>query len=345
VSSMAKVASVVGLLLVAGLLAVGGCGEREFRSQWLDRAVTIDGRPSDWEGRVYTLDGEQSVVGFLNDRSDLYICLASSDPSIGRQVLERGLTLWFDPAGGEDKSFGIRFPLGHAKNGAAPPGGPPDAAGGSPADSGSDHGGDMPAPGDEQAGPEHRRSPDGNRSFFMELPSTSLPDSAAELEIIEGGKSTRLRVSRVPGIAVKVGLKGGTLTYEMRISLARDDGHPYGIGADFARPIGLGLEAPELKQSSGHENRGDPDSGVRPARRAGAAAREFEDDPLNDPSGGSSRDPSTGQPGGMDGEGHRGGMHGPGPSLARRGPMRFWIRVRLAAGDSTGTPAPASNGS
>lgn len=308
----------LAILLLVHALGLAGCGQPEFRSRWLDRDVAIDGNPRDWNGAVYSLDGEMTVVGFLNDSTDLYVCFASSDPNVSRQVLGRGMTVWLDPKGGRDLSFGIHFPLGATNAGAPPP----------------------------------RNAGDPDREAL----ARAFPDSSVEVEIIErGARQTRFRLSQVPGIEVRIGLRDGVLTYEARIPLAGDDRHPYAINVDRSRLIGLGLETPKFK----HPGSGPNAERGMPRDRFGAPSRNPSDDssegpsddlsddpsghPSNEPSDDPSGDPSDGSRRGRLGAGRPGGVRGAGGGPGSVGPVTYWLRVRLDADASASRAASASH--
>ena len=54
------------------------CGTIELESRWKEQEITIDGKSSDWLGSMYFFEGEDISVGFLNDESDLYVCLIAA---------------------------------------------------------------------------------------------------------------------------------------------------------------------------------------------------------------------------------------------------------------------------
>ena len=97
-------------LLAIALLA--GCSKR-IDSQWRgERHIEIDGADTEWEGARVYIEGARAGIGLLNDAQDLYLCLVLTDPGTQLQVMRQGFTVWFDPKGKKNKTFGIRFPLG-----------------------------------------------------------------------------------------------------------------------------------------------------------------------------------------------------------------------------------------
>ena len=115
------------LLLAAGLAA--GCSQGTLPSAWRAEPLRVDGRADDWDGRQTRLEGVPAELLVANDGEALWLGLASSDPRILDLVARGGLTLWIDPRGGQEQTFGIRFPLPSTT---PPPrgrlgGGPPEA--------------------------------------------------------------------------------------------------------------------------------------------------------------------------------------------------------------------------
>jgi len=113
----------IGFVLAAAVLAAfAGCktfNTYSAESRPVGRPITVDGKTDDWQGDLYVVPNERLSVGFLNDQEHLYICLLSSDSTIRSQIMGQGFTVWFDPNGGKEKAFGIRYPLGSP--GAQPP--------------------------------------------------------------------------------------------------------------------------------------------------------------------------------------------------------------------------------
>lgn len=318
------------LLLLVMALGLPGCGTPEFQSRWLDREIVIDGDPREWSGAVYSVDGEMTVIGLQNDSTDLYLCVVSSDPNVSRQVLGRGMTLWLDAKGGRGKSFGIRFPLGAGEAGAI---GHPDGSDSSSAARRSPDG-----PDSIPRAPWRRGGQESRSAALLK----ALRDSTADLELLSAdGKAIRMRAAQATGIAVKLGLKDDVLTYEARIPLIKDERHPFAIGADFGRPIGLGLQTPDFKYSVfGRDGeRGEPDGG--PDRRSGDSSWN----PSGDPSSGPSDDPSDGSAGGQRGRNREGGRtgdtRGSGRGPGSKGPVQFWLLARLAVNGAHSSAVPA----
>ena len=89
---------------------VGCASTMNLPSHWNDHKIEVDGKNADWD-ITYLIDDNKLVIGFVNDSDFVYLMLATNDRTLAMSMM-RGLTVWFDPKGGSDKSFGIRYPLG-----------------------------------------------------------------------------------------------------------------------------------------------------------------------------------------------------------------------------------------
>jgi hypothetical protein len=215
--------------VLVALILIGGasCGGEELASSWRERDISIDGDLADWDGALTYFDDHDVTLGLMNDETHLYIAMASDDRVRLMQVLGAGLTLWFDPEGGKEKTFGVRFPVGAAGTG------PPPMAGGQRHD-------------DE----EQMRAMLEERLAELEV---------ADLEILESIDATPIALSRAEasGIEVQLGWQGGALAYELAVPLNWGLGHPYAIGVPAGETVGVGLETAEIdRQAMGERRRG-----------------------------------------------------------------------------------------
>ncbi len=266
--------STVIVLLSAVLLQ--GCGGMKLESRWRDREISIDGMigspgevDREWAGARTALEDENVSVGLVNDEEYLYMSLVLGDASFGRQVVGMGFTLWFDPDGGNNREFGIRFPLGVGQSGF------PLAGSGMPSFARPDVGSDRE---------------DGD--FEAHLQETL--EAMTQLEILGPGERDRrkLHVHDAGGIDVEMGTSNGALVYELRVPLAGMVDHPYAIGAKPGSVIGVGLETPKIDVSAmrdemkgrGRGGGGRPGGGMRGGGRPGGGMREMRPEmpePLN----------------------------------------------------------------
>ena len=97
------------------ILSSIGCTENEFTSHWRDREITVDGDQEDWQGQLAVPKDKNVALGFMNDESNLYVTLSSSDR---RFVYELKIPLGSSPDSpyavniSPGKSVGIGFETG-----------------------------------------------------------------------------------------------------------------------------------------------------------------------------------------------------------------------------------------
>ena len=228
--------SISVIFLLAFLL--GGCGGLTLDSNWRDREINVDGIHDEWEGGLTSIEKEHVSVGLLNDDDYVYICLVTRDGDIRRRVIQSGLTLWFDPDGGKDKTFGIRYPLG------------------------------MIEMGWRMRGRGEERDDETLRENFAE--------SLREIEILGPDKDDRrrLNVAGVTGIEIRLRISNEMLVYEAKVPLIQSDQHPFAIGAESGELIGVGLETAKFDRKAMRERMaGGPGGGRRPGGGMGGGGR------------------------------------------------------------------------
>ena len=148
----------------------------------------------------------------------------------------------------------------------------------------------------------------------------SVRESQLWVEVLGPDKDdlARVGVKNEGGIQVEIGASSyGQLVYELRIPFVPTPGNPYALNTSPGETIGIGIET-------------------------GAIDR----DALRSPRGGGGRRggmPGGGLPGGgLPGAGRRaggmrgGGMRGGSPGRQMPQPLKYWTRVTLAAGPSSG---------
>jgi len=174
-------------------------------SRPVSRPIVIDGKTDDWQGDLYVVPGERLSIGFINDPDNLYVCLLTSDTFTRFQIMSQGLTVWFDPKGGKEKVFGIKFPLG-------PPAG-------------------------QQ--PKITMSETGD-PVFDEPPGTSMN----EFEIVRSEKEPvqRMEFSQAKGLEIKVASSTGLIVYEMKIPIVQSGQDPVAVGSVPGKTVGIGFE-------------------------------------------------------------------------------------------------------
>ncbi len=202
----------IACVLAILMLCTFGCEEQKLDSNWLDREIIIDAKSDDWLDTLYYYESEMVSLGFFNDESHLYVCMLAEHPILQAQVVGQGFTIWFDPAGGKEKTFGIKFPIGMRGN-------------------------------EEQMDFKGMQEGELDREKMREAFEKSL----ADLEILRpGGAKQRIPVEEARGIEIKVRNQTGLLVYELKLPLKSDEEHPYAVGASAGASIGVGLEIPEV---------------------------------------------------------------------------------------------------
>ncbi len=239
-------------LLVLLCLTLIGCGKTVLFSAWRDRPIKIDGKFTDWNESTVHYDNDTKVVlNLINDADYLYLCLISRNRAIEAKIMESGLTLWFDPDGGQKNEFGIRFPIGLSRMG-------------------------MSIDDEEKRDIERDWQDQEDKSGLIDREKEKLMDKnfnqrlealeglQGKLEIVRLGAGKRdmvkdkgialgdtgmnkpvelsLEEAGKFGIEAKVGRQKDYFVYELKIPLTKSAEHIYAIEARKGEPIGLGLE-------------------------------------------------------------------------------------------------------
>lgn len=232
--------------ILLSAVALAGCGTTyQISSRWSDRKVEIDGHLTDWNDSISFVESEGIRFGVMNDREYLYLSVVSSKPNLGRQLIARGMTVWFDPMGGEHKTIGLRFPIGAMRAGL-------------PAS--SETGGRAPREGREGT-PSNRRE----RIEGMERQTLN------EFEFLGPGANDRQRVARIQGQGVEIHITATPerFVYEMKIPLAYSSQHPYAVESFPGATIGIGFDStPQMRPAEGGPG-GDMAGGAPPSGGSG----------------------------------------------------------------------------
>lgn len=204
-------------------------------------AVTIDGRFDDWPGNLEPFGDKPLSIQFQNDGEFLYLRFSASDPATRRQILRQGLTVWFDPAGGTKKHFGVRYPVvdqAQYSQGGRTGGG----YGG-----GGYGGGGYGGYGGSHRGGGDRDRPEGGSS---EGEPSAEPSPTERVDILGPGKDDAREMTRdhLQGIDVALRTVEGVLQYELKVPLENSSDHPNAIEAVSGKPIGFGFETPKASQ-------------------------------------------------------------------------------------------------
>lgn len=193
--------------------------------------ITIDASSDEWQSALTPIEDEDGLaMGVRNDAQDLYLTLVVTNESLIRQITTRGLTVWFDAEGGNDKQLGIEFPIGRVT---------------------SQRRGRGERPEDEAWSSQQ----DGG---MRELPTPRTDRLALRYAPDEPGE--RYPIDSVTGVHVAASLETRTLVYELRVPL-RSDGD-FALGVAPGTEVGVGLETPEFERPDRSRPRLSPEGGV-----------------------------------------------------------------------------------
>jgi hypothetical protein len=209
----------ISLAFILAIANLAGCKNLELNSHWRDWKIAIDGVNSEWENSTTYIEDEKVLIGVINDEDFLYISLISDNPILRRQMMGQGFIVWFDPAGGKKKVFGIQYPLGLQE---------------------------MGVPIMDLIGP------DADNQKRKEI----IEESLTELKILRSDEDDwhRMMVKDAVGIEVKVS-DAGPFVYELRVPLHISKQYPNAIGAE-GKPIGIGFEMQKFDREKMMAGRG-----------------------------------------------------------------------------------------
>jgi hypothetical protein len=201
------------------------CSTLKLESTWKDRDITMDGIGSDWLGTKYYFEDLAISVGLINDAQYLYVSVMTENPMVQAQIMRQGLTVWLDPKGGKDKTFGIKFPLGRQ-------GKPQEGEG---------------------------MTPEGMMDeISREEMMQKLQESMNELEVLGPNERVleKIDTENAKGIDVRMRNAGGSFVYELKVPLTSSDESPYAVGVKAGDTIGVGLLSPKLEMARPRGMRG-----------------------------------------------------------------------------------------
>lgn len=237
------------LLLFSILIFTQGCKEIEMTSQWNQHDIEIDGIDVEWSGSYNFLEDAKVVIGARNDSMYLYLAFKTVDNQIRQKIIGNGLTLWIDPSGKKEKSFGIHYPIGMMEWNQSQLY--------NPADWGT---------------PEEREKRLKEKSKIM----------LNELEIITPVGSSQHNYSMSNPYGIELALKDtvGTLVYELKIPLTQPGISMYDLNLITGSKVNIGIETGEIdrqsmmdKKSSGGAMSGGGRRGGRMMGRGGGKGR------------------------------------------------------------------------
>ncbi|MDD5247010.1 MAG: hypothetical protein PHS09_06440 [Candidatus Omnitrophica bacterium] len=241
------------LLPVLLILFLAGCEKTYLFSSWREQEITIDAKYSDWQQTAAHYDEKSKItLNLANDERDLYICLITRNRQIEIEAMESGFSVWFDPQGGQKKSFGVRFPISLR------------AMGMSIEEENKDHGKYWRDQEDMSGLVDRKKERLSDRAFNQRL--EMLEGLQERLEIVDDApqpkKKGRLEEGLAKsaerdfslqeagkfGIEARVGRENDYFVYELKVPLVRSADHPHAIGIKEGQALGLGFEIGGMKK-------------------------------------------------------------------------------------------------
>ena len=206
-----------GMLSLIAAPLVFAADKPDLESSWREREVTIDGVSDEWEGILKAVEKPGLILGMLNDEEYLYVTVIPQGRELRAQMLGQGFILWFDPAGGKDKVFGIQYPLGFTGRSAM----------------------GMPT---GNAGQSEPRTEDAGTMLEILGPGKD--------------ERHRMPVENATGIEAKVSAEEWRLVYEIKIPLAMIVSPAGASHVQAGRLIGVGMTTPEFDREKMKEQMG-----------------------------------------------------------------------------------------
>jgi hypothetical protein len=204
-------------------LGMGACSATKAYitdSRPAEREITVDGKSDDWVGALSIISDGRAEEGFLTGENVLYVCFVTEDETFRHQIASGGLTVWFDPKGGDQKALGIKYPLGMRQRERPPS---PNMDNGQPSEE--------PAEGD-----------------------------ASSFEVFGSGSDSfrRLKISDANGLEIAASTTGGLFVYELKIPFGSTSEYPVALGAAPGDKVGVGIEVQKSERgpSSGRHSGG-----------------------------------------------------------------------------------------
>lgn len=196
-------------------------------------AITIDGIDKEWENNRTTFLNKDTAVGCHRDAGFLYIHLLTSDPEFSMQMMNFGLTLWFDPKASREKKVGVQFPVIQLQP-------PPPREGGKP-----------------PMGEELKKFLDARlKDVVIEFPV------AREMKQMSMAEANKLGIDAIIGVDTGK----GAICYELKYPLRKSSSAvTMGLDLEGQKYMDLCVETPEINLSRPDEKNGQaqepPDNG------------------------------------------------------------------------------------
>ena len=192
------------------LMLLGCSSSLELSSGWTNQELAITGDGSRWKDATRDIVGPDVSVGVKNDKSNLYVCLITSNRATQLQILALGCTAWFDTEGKNNKTFGIQFPVSGLLQGRRFP---------------------------------TRENPEELQRLINAAQRQLLIRGPGD------GEQHRMSVQDARGVEARLGYADGTLTCELKVPLQKSNEHPYAINVDMTKSFLVGFETGDLAEA------------------------------------------------------------------------------------------------
>ncbi|MCL6097639.1 MAG: hypothetical protein M1391_03580 [Bacteroidetes bacterium] len=215
-------------LLVA---VVSGCSSgKEMTSSWQQEQIQMKGDLSFWRNKVFEIPDKKFGVGFANDDKFMYVCLTTDDRSKIFQMFRNGFIVWLEPVSGDNKTFGIKYPLVNIMD---------------------------KQPQMDESTREEMSAQNNQRSFGRML------ENQNEFEIVNQDKYPLLALPLVnrEGIEAKLSFLDGRLVYELKVPLVVSKQYSIAAGALPGEKIRVRFETLVMNA----DKRGQRTSGFEPS--------------------------------------------------------------------------------
>ena len=271
-------------------ILISGCNDNLINSVWRTNEIKIDGNDSDWGNSLTYVKNSNLLFGIQNDDKYLYLCLATNDQDLQAKIMRLGLTVWFDTTGGDNEIFGIKYPLSFQD---------------------LDHSNFNFNKSETPSTDEH--------NFNRENINERMLMRQTDVEILGKNKNdyTRIGLSELKGIEIKVNIKNYRFVYEMKIPLAYSKVTPYAINTDTSKTIGIGLETGTIDRNKLPQEKGFGIEGNSAENQGGEEPPEG-----GEYFGGGNMRPRGG--------GVYGRQRGDRQNLMSE-PLNYWVQVKLAS--------------
>jgi hypothetical protein len=91
---------------------IAGCSTLQLESSWHAESKEPQLDQTEEPETFLPFDQDNTFAGVQNDKENIFLTVRTTNRAIMRGILRWGLTTWFDPSGGKEKSFGIHYPVG-----------------------------------------------------------------------------------------------------------------------------------------------------------------------------------------------------------------------------------------